>query len=297
MTVERWRVSDEESGARLPEVLFHHTSLGLQSLKQARRLIESGRCSVNGRIRKFASVIVARGDVIEVVPGELVKRRSECSIIYEDQWLFVINKAPGVTVETENMERTLKRECLLVHRLDKDTSGLLIIAKDPDMASFLELQFKERSIKKEYIAIVDGEVEKKHGVIQWSLKLKKRCQGGVFWGVTTDASGKRAYTEFTRVVAKNNASLVYLVPMTGRTHQLRVHMANLGHPILGDYQYADHFRCALRPGRQLLHAWKLTIPHPLLGREMVWTAPIPEDMRQAGTVLFGADVEKRLCAL
>jgi RluA family pseudouridine synthase len=297
MSVEKWRVSDEESGVRLPEVLCRQTALNLTSCKQARRLIEAGRCSVNGRIRKFASVVVAKGDWIEVVPGEIKKRRPECVIIYEDEWLFVVNKPPGITVEKESLERAVKKECILVHRIDKDTSGLLIVAKDHHMASFLELLFRERSLKKEYLAIVDGEVEKKHGNVQWSLRLKGRSQGGVYWGVTTDHSGKSAYTEFTRVIAKNNASLVHLVPMTGRTHQLRVHMAHLGHPVLGDYQYADQFRCAIRPSRHLLHAWKLSMPHPELGREMSWTAPIPEDMQQVAQVLFGADVVRKLCAL
>lgn len=297
MPVERWRVSDEESGARLPEVIYRHAALHLPSCKQARRLIESGRCSVNGRIRKFASVVVAKGDWIEVVPGEVPKRRPECTIIYEDPWLFVVNKPPGITVEKESMERALKRECFLVHRIDKDTSGLLIVAKDLYMMSFLEQLFRERSLKKEYLAIVDGEVEKKHGIIQRSLKLKARAHGGVYWGVADDHSGKSAYTEFTRIIAKNNASLVYLVPMTGRTHQLRVHMAHLGHPVLGDYQYADHFRCAVRPSRHLLHAWKLSMLHPEFGQEMVWTADVPDDMQQAAKTLFGAEVVKKLCAL
>jgi RluA family pseudouridine synthase len=290
-------VLDEESGVRLPEVLLRHVSLHLPSLKQARRLIESGRCSVNGRIRKFASAIVAKGDWVEVVPGEPKRRRPECSIIYDDEWMFVINKPPGITVEKEIVERAVNRECYLVHRIDKDTSGLLMIAKNPDMASFLEMLFRERSIKKEYVAIVDGEVKEKHGIIRWSLKLKNRCQGGVYWEITKDPSGKSAYTEFTLVTAKNNTSLVHLLPMTGRTHQLRVHMASLGAPILGDYQYADQFRCAMRPERQLLHAWKLSMQHPLLGEEKSWTAPLPEDMLEAAETLFGVEAVRKLCAL
>ncbi len=297
MPVERWRVSDEESGARLPEILVGHGPLHLPSLKQARRLIESGRCSVNGRIRKFASVVVASGDWIEVVPGEPKKRRPDCSIIYEDEWMFVINKPPGITVEHEIIERVTARKCYLVHRIDKDTSGLLMVAKNPDMASFLELLFRERSIKKEYLAIVDGELREKHGIIRWSLKLKKRCQGGVYWGITKDSSGKSAYTEFTLVARKNDASLVHLLPTTGRTHQLRVHMAALGAPILGDYQYSEQFRCAMRPERHMLHAWKLSMPHPILGEQKSWTAPLPDDMAEAVRSLFGGEVERKLCEL
>ncbi len=297
MPVERWRASDEESGARLPEILVRHTALHLSSLKQARRLLESGRCSVNGRIRKFASVIVSAGDWIEVVPAVSTRRCRDVTVVYEDPWMFVINKPSGMTVAQDIIQRATKRVCYLVHRLDKETSGLLVVAKDQTMATFLELLFRERSIKKEYLAIVDGTLRAPHGVIQWSLELKKRCHGGVYWGIAKGQSGKSAYTEFALIAAKHNASLVHLLPMTGRTHQLRVHMAALGSPILGDYHYADQFRCALRPERHLLHAWKLTMPHPLLGEEKSWEAPVPEDMISAMRTLFGNDVESRLCVL
>lgn len=296
-SVERWQVSVRQSGVRLPEVLVAHQPLHLSSNKQARRLIESGRCSINGRIRKLASAIVAAGDWIEVVPGEARKQRLDLSIIYEDEWMFVINKPSGMTVEHDIIQRAAQRTCYLVHRLDKETSGLLVIAKNREMATFLELLFRERSIKKEYLAIVDGQLQQQHGIIRWSLELKKRCHGGVYWGVAKGHSGKSAYTEFTLLAANHHASLVHLLPMTGRTHQLRVHMASLGAPILGDYQYADHFRCALRPQRHYLHAWKLTMPHPLLGEVRSWTAPLPEDMASAARRLFGDDVEKRLCVL
>lgn len=297
MGVERWRVSEEESGIKLPEVLCRHVSLHLPSRKQARRLIESGCCSVNGKIRKFASTVVREGDLIEIVPGQRSQQRPECTILYEDEWLFVINKPPGLTVEKENMEHALKKDCFLVHRLDKETSGLLLIAKDSNTASSLELLFRKRALLKEYLAIVDGEVERKHGTIEASLTRKAHSSGKVFWGVTHEPTGKRAYTEFTRVMAKKDASFVYLVPRTGRTHQLRVHMAHLGHPILGDYQYADHFHSTFRPSRLLLHAWKLSLCHPLLGQEMSWTAPLPDDMRGAVKMLFHIDVERKLCVL
>ena len=232
-----------------------------------------------------------------MVPGPPKRRRAECSIVYDDAWMFVINKPPGITVEKEIIEQAVQRKCYLVHRIDKDTSGLLMIAKQPEMATMLELLFRERSIKKEYLAIVDGEMKQTHGIIRWSLELKRRGEGGVYWGITKGPLGKSAYTEFSLVTAKNNASLVHLLPMTGRTHQLRVHMASLGAPVLGDYQYADQFRCALRPGRHLLHAWRLSMHHPLLGRHMEWTAPLPEDMMEAAQALFGVDVERKICML
>ena len=297
MAIEQWKIAESDSGLRLPEALFRRSSLHLPSLKQARRLIESGRCSVNGRIRQFASATVHKGDLIEVTLGEAKKQRLECPIIYEDEWILVVNKSPGITVEKESIERIVKKNCFLVHRIDKDTSGLLLLAKDPATCAALESLFRERTVTKTYIAIVDGEMKKKHGTIQRSMKLKKRIQGGVCWGVTDDPSGKEAFTEFSCIAAKKDVSLVALAPKTGRTHQLRVHMASILHPILGDYQYADLFRCSLRPERQFLHAWKLSLPHPVSGENMSWTAPLPEDMGKAAKMLFGVDVVRKLCAL
>ena len=270
------------------------SSLRLPSMKQARRLIESGRCSVNGRIRTFASTDVRRGDWIEVVPTTSSKPQASCQIIYEDDSLIVIFKPAGLLVEQHAIDRAVGQRTILVHRLDKETSGLVLLAKDQSTATCLETMFRERAIQKEYLAIVDGELERPFGVLSWPLKMKKRLVHEVYWGV--DSSGKEAVTEFVRLVIGKAATLVLLKPKTGRTHQLRVHMAHLGHPIIGDYQYADRFRCSVRPQRCLLHAWKLTLVHPVDGQIRTWVAPIPEDMQEVVSQLFDKEGLHSLCA-
>ena len=254
-----------------------HSSLRLTSQKSARKLIESGRCSVNGRIRTFASADVYEGDWIEVVPATPAKGSLHCSILYEDETLLVINKPQGLVVEQHAIDKAVGQRSILVHRLDKDTSGLLLLAKDQKTATQLEGMFRERTVHKEYLAIVDGSVSRQKGVCTWPLKLKKRIHGEVYWGV--DVNGKEAITEFLRLCVGKTTTLLVLRPKTGRTHQLRVHMAHMGHPILGDYQYKDHFRSPIRPGRCLLHAWKLSFVHPSDGQIRSWEAPIPEDMQ------------------
>ena len=272
---ERWKVS--EQAQRLPKALADHLHLGSQ--KQARRLIESGRCSVNGRIRTFASADVQRGDWIEVFPPGPQAARYPCSTLYEDGWLMVIDKPSGLLVEQQAIDAAVGKKTILVHRLDKETSGLLILAKNQEAAAVLEGMFRDRTVHKRYLAIVDGKMERRKGVVAWPLKLKKRVHREVYWDV--DPKGKEAVTEFTRLSTGRSATLVELSPRTGRTHQLRVHMARLGHPILGDYQYADQFRSLLRPGRCLLHAWKLDLVHPFDGQPRSWEAPLPEDIRDA----------------
>jgi RluA family pseudouridine synthase len=289
---ERWRV--EEGELRLPQALVNHAPLRLTSMKGARRLIESGRCSVNGRIRTFASTDVRRGDWIEVAPGGPTGPKARCSILYEDDTLLVINKPAGVPVEQGAMDRAVGQRTILVHRLDKETSGLLLLAKDQSTATELERMFRERTIQKEYLAIVDGGLQRPSGVITWPLKMKRRLFHEIYWGV--DPAGKEAVTEFTRLLVGKGATCVLLKPKTGRTHQLRVHMAHLGHPIVGDYQYADRFQCSVRPERCLLHAWRLTFVHPVDGQMRTWEAPLPQDMHDAITQLFGKEGLVTLCA-
>ena len=262
-------------------------------MKQARRLIESGRCSVNGRIKTFASTDVRRGDWIEIAPAPSSTHQVSCQILYEDDVLVVIVKPAGLLVEQQAIDRAVGQRTILVHRLDKETSGLVLLAKDQSTATRLETMFRERTIQKEYIAIVDGELDRPRGVLSWPMKMKKRLVHEVYWGV--DSSGKEAVTEFVRLVIGKVATLVLLKPKTGRTHQLRVHMAHLGHPIIGDYQYADQFRCSVRPHRCLLHAWKLTLIHPVDGQIRTWEAPIPEEMQEVSIQLFGKEALHSLC--
>ena len=212
-------------------------------------------------------------------------------ILFEDDAILAVNKPPGIVV---NRAESVKEETVqdwvektyhifienragIVHRIDKETSGILLIAKTP--AAFIELQrqFKERIIHKTYLAIVHGtlvpdtgEIRAPVGRLPWN-----RERFGIVPG------GREAVTKFKVIRHKENLSLVELYPETGRTHQIRVHLKYINHPIVGDYLYAG--RKTARDDRTwakrvMLHAWKLTCSHPVTGETLAFEAPIPDDM-------------------
>ncbi|HLD25108.1 MAG TPA: RluA family pseudouridine synthase [Patescibacteria group bacterium] len=228
-------------------------------------------------------------------------------ILFEDTSLLVINKPPGIVVNRAESvkEETIQDWALLrqgsggqveetedksdfyaragiVHRIDKETSGCLLIAKTPESFVELQRQFKEREIKKTYLAIVhgklvpaEGEIRAPVGRLPWN-----RERFGIVPG------GKEAVTKY-RVqgighrVEGEDLSLVELYPETGRTHQIRVHLKYINHPIVGDYLYAG--RKTSRSdraivGRVMLHAWKISFRHPKLQTQVDVEAPIPDDM-------------------
>jgi RluA family pseudouridine synthase len=281
----RWIASEEEKESRLSDVVVKNPALHLPSGKQARRLIDAGLCSINGRIKRLSSYRVQVGDVIDVVDGEYQKiSHAPVQILYEDEWLCLINKPPGLVVDPTLINEALQKKVYLVHRLDKNTSGVLIVAKDVATKVAIEDQFRKRTIRKVYLAIVDGKLQDIQGTIDRPLAMKERQHGEVKWGV--EEGGKSAITDFSVIASCNQASLVSLTPKTGRTHQLRVHMASIGHPILGDLLYSDVFLCPRRPSRHLLHAWKITLTHPATKDKLFWTAPLPKDMQDMVTFLF-----------
>lgn len=289
----RWVARDE---GRLSEVLLKEEGLKLSSGKQARRLIDAGLCSINGRIKRLSSYRVQPGDVLDIISVEETPPFGKAEILYEDDWLCLVNKPPGLVVEPDAICEALQRRVFLVHRLDKNTSGILIVAKDRQTKVAIEDQFRRRVIRKVYLAIVDGKLPKTRGTIERPLSMKERKHGEVKWGV--DESGKTAITDFSVISSTSQVSLVRLVPKTGRTHQLRVHMASIGHPILGDMLYSDIFLCPLRPPRHLLHAWKITLTHPATGCQLTWTAPLPQDMQNvAGLPPFRGDSSHKGCTV
>jgi RluA family pseudouridine synthase len=295
---ERWVVEKEGS---LPEELFRRASLGLTSLKQARKIIEKGCCSVNGALVRYASRDLVSGDSIEVYPLDGEWEEEPCTILYEDKYLFVINKPAGVSVDEESMKKalpsTVSSDFLLVHRLDKWTSGALIVAKDPKIQHRMELLFRERKIKKEYLAIVDGVLEKQEGSISLPLEIKRCGEGEVLWGIASKNQGLDATTLYRRILRGKKESLLHVIPKTGRTHQIRVHMAKIGHPLLGDVQYAASFKTMKRPFRHMLHALKVVFRHPFLDKMIIVLAPIPKDFQKMATSIFGEDFERKLCEL
>ena len=295
-----------EAGARLDQFLAGQLGWSRARLQ---KLLKSGRVLVNCEIRP-ASYRVRPGDAVTVSvpppsPSHLAPEALPLAILFEDADLLVVNKPPGLVVHPGAGHRAgtllnaLVHHCPdlkdigevsrpgLVHRLDKDTSGLMVVAKTSQAHAALVAQFQAHAITKQYQALVwgrlpeiEGEIDKevgRHPTARQKMSVHAR-------------RGKRAVT-FWRVLREfpGPLSLVELTPQTGRTHQLRVHLASMGRPVLGDATYgggvsrlAGHPRLTgLKPlvHRQLLHAWRLGITHPRTGEPLTWETPLPEDFQ------------------
>ncbi len=232
-------------------------------------------------------------------------------ILYEDDSLLVINKPSGLivnraeSVKAETVQdwmeprllprpssaRSLGEEAFfdragIVHRIDKETSGCLLIAKTPEVFTTLQQQFKDRTVKKTYLALVHGRVTPENGEIRAPVgRLPwNRERFGILPG------GKDAVTRYHVIrsafvpKADEELSLLELYPETGRTHQIRVHCKYIHHPLVGDWQYAGRKTSRndrVWAPRVMLHAWKIALTHPVMGNELAIEAPVPDDMNNA----------------
>lgn len=219
----------------------------------------------------------------KIVPVEL-----PFPILYEDEDILVINKPADMPTHPSlnNYENTLANAAAYyfakqgvpfcfrcINRLDRDTTGLTILAKHMVSCSILQEDMLNRQIKREYLAIVDGVLEEKNGTIDAPIGRK---EGSTIERMIDYEKGERAVTHFRVLERKKNATLVALRLETGRTHQIRVHMTSIGHPLIGDFLYNPKDE---RMTRQALHAWHLTFIHPITKESMEWEAEIPEDMK------------------
>jgi 23S rRNA pseudouridine1911/1915/1917 synthase len=226
-------------------------------------------------------------------------QQMDLNIIYEDESIIVINKPPGLVVHPAvgNPDQTLVNALLhyapelaqlpragIVHRLDKNTSGLMVVARNLEAHHWLVKQIQARKVKREYLAVVNGRIIS-GGTIEAPIGRHHvhRTQMAV-----TD-SGKEAVTHYWVKERFKDHTLLKILLETGRTHQIRVHMAYIHHPIVGDTTYggrlkipagcSEQFKEALRHfRRQALHAWRLSLQHPVNGKLMEWQADVPEDM-------------------
>ena len=210
-------------------------------------------------------------------------------IVYEDEDLLVINKpadmpihpsfqnhgntlADALTWHYQQQGKEFVYRC--INRLDRDTTGLLIVARHQLSASILSDMVRKREIHREYLAIVEG-IPPEKGTISAPIGRK---EGSAILREVNFETGEPARTHFTRLETRNGLSLVSLKLETGRTHQIRVHMAYIGCPLIGDYlYYPDHTRI----NRQALHSYRLSFLHPITGKALSFTAPLPEDMKRA----------------
>lgn len=300
-------VPSDEGGSRLDRMLLR--CLGNEKRTLIMRLIRKGNVRVNGKRCKpnhhlevndevFVPASLRQNDVEELrrddVPAGLLRQVEQMPILFEDEWLVVINKPAGLVVhggsghdagliEALKVSRDLP-DLRLAHRLDRDTSGVLLLAKNLQALRKLTESFRERDMDKTYMAWVQGHPE------PHAARMKSKLSKGVSIAgermVVDDDEGKESITDYQVVVEREkdgfDYALVALKPHSGRTHQLRVQLQNEGHAILGDPKYAEkevlkQFKSLGGKGL-MLHAWRLRLLHPMTQQELVFSAPFPKRM-------------------
>jgi 23S rRNA pseudouridine1911/1915/1917 synthase len=298
-------VTAEEAGARLDAYLASATEL---TRSAAARLMEEEQVTLNGK-RANKKDKVKAGDVIIVLlpepePDEAIPQDIPLDIVYEDEDILVVNKPCGMVVHPAagNPDGTLVNAILyhcgdslsgiggvirpgIVHRIDKDTSGLLVVAKNDAAHLALSEQLKVHRVRRVYHAIAIGNLREDMGTVDAPIGRHPtdRKKMAVLRGA--DAHARDAVTHYRVLERFAGMCHVECRLETGRTHQIRVHMASLGHPLLGDPVYggANHKFCENHPALihgQCLHAAELSLIHPRSGEEMHFTCPLPEDMER-----------------
>lgn len=222
-------------------------------------------------------------------------------IVYQDEDIILVNKPFGMPTHPSHDHRTdtlangLAHMCRVIgspfvfrpiNRLDKDTSGLVLVAKNKVAAFRLSEAMKERQIHKSYLAVLCGRLSEEKGEIRGFMR--RACDSKMLREVCReeDEGALPAITRYKRIIANDMFSAVIAAPITGRTHQLRLHFASLGHPICGDTLYGYPYEYI---GRQALHAYRLSFPHPSTQKRLCFSVPLPEDMAKLCQTVFGTD--------
>jgi 23S rRNA pseudouridine1911/1915/1917 synthase len=293
-----FRVLKEHDGMRLDAYLV--VRLNKQTRARVQKIIDEGLVTLRGRTAKASSRVAWDETVLIRYPrtAEPPVPHAVMPILFQDDACVVINK-PGGTLShptdkilhntvTSILARQLDRKVFLAHRLDRETSGALVLALDSDGARALYEQFMGRTIKKEYLAVVFGAVAWKKKRVDAPLGP----EGGEIRVRQAVGAGQEAVTDFERLATDGKLSLVSAKPQTGRLHQIRAHLAHVGHPVVGDKLYvgageaymkavrreiAQDDLDALGADRQLLHAWKISFEHPRTGKRLNVEAPVPDD--------------------
>ena len=275
------------------------------------RLIEEGHILVDGQKTKLTQSPRA-GQIIsvhwpEARPAEAQPEEMALDILFEDSDLLVLNKAPGMVVhpgaghDEHTLVNALLHHCKgelsgiggvvrpgIVHRLDKDTSGCLVVAKNDSTHQALAFQFANRDVGKVYLCILCGELPRLSGDIRAAISRHPSHRKRM---ATSDESGREAWTSYRVLERLRGATFVEALLHTGRTHQIRVHFQHLGFPILGDQTYGRRQTNRLieltgyTPPRVLLHAQKISFTHPRTGKKCAFEAPSPADFHEALTAL------------
>jgi 23S rRNA pseudouridine1911/1915/1917 synthase len=303
-----------DHGLRVDRVLLRHLQDEKRvSRNQIQKWIDAGDVLVNGVIPPRAAWRVQAGDDLRVRVADKPKRerpRAEAipiEVLYEDDDLLAVNKPAGIVVHPsyKNTTGTLMNGLLdyarswpagstpaLLGRLDKLTSGLVIVTKRADIHAALQRAMAARRLDKDYLAIVRGKPSPARGTIDLALDRDPWDRRRI---TVTDRGGQPSVTRYERLAATNGFSLVRCRLITGRTHQIRVHLSAKGWPIVGDATYATlrlgNVREQTLPrsgpafGRQALHSWRIAFRQPKTGRELVIEAPLPNDMRDLAALV------------
>lgn len=263
---------------------------GRRRLKEA---LDEGHILLNGQTAKPSTLVkegdVIRGQAVPIEPSTLLAEDIPISVIFEDKDLLVVNKPDGMVVHPGAGRRTgtlvnalLGRGTKLsssgeadrpgiVHRLDKDTSGVLLVAKNDRSLRKLQSQFAARSLTKTYLALVKGRVEYEEGRVELPIGPDPRQRGRMC--IVRNDRGRPAETRYKVLKRYRYATLLEAHPVTGRTHQIRVHLAHLGHPVVGDEVYGTRAE-----GQRLgLHAASIRLEHPITGKELFFECPPPKE--------------------
>jgi 23S rRNA pseudouridine1911/1915/1917 synthase len=289
-------ITADRSGERLD--LFVVRKLPELTRSRVRKLIDEGFVLVDDKTPAKAGVSLEAGQRVSITlpPPEsdtLVPESTQLRIIYEDDDLLVVDKPAGMAVHPSpgHSAGTLVHALLaysptlsgvagkkrpgIVHRLDKDTSGLIMVAKNDAAHLALAKQLKDRKVEKTYIALVEGHIDPPEGVIDAPIARHPTHRRKM----AVAAGGRESRTRFRVLREIGGYSLVELHPETGRTHQLRVHLASIGHPVAGDRMYGYAKRVDGFP-RQFLHAQRLVFAHPTTGERIEVEAELAEDLRE-----------------
>jgi 23S rRNA pseudouridine1911/1915/1917 synthase len=299
LTRQEFSVSASDGGERLDQYLAGVAGL---SRNQIQRLIAEGSVKVNGEAvaknHRLHGGEKVELNIPEPVAAEPSPENIPIDILYEDEFLAVLSKPAGLVVHPApgHADGTLVNALLysmedlpgvggvtrpgIIHRLDRDTSGLMVIAKNDEAVARLQKMVKERELKRIYLALVHGVPKTRYGTIDAPIgrdpKNRKK--------MAVRAEGSRpAMTHFEILKQYKQASELQVELVTGRTHQIRVHMAYIGHPVVGDPEYGVQGSLERELGlqRQFLHAFRISFTHPLSGLEMTFEDGLPADLEEA----------------
>jgi 23S rRNA pseudouridine1911/1915/1917 synthase len=291
-----FRVEPSHEGLRLDVFLSH--KITEQTRSQLQKIIERNKVKVSGTPRK-SSFILGAGDLVEFVLDlpereDLFPENIPLKILYQDEHVIVLEKPSGMVVHPGAGRRyeTLVNALLfhfpgirkvgpeerpgIVHRLDKETSGLIVVARSEKAYTELQRQFKQRLVEKIYLGLVWGKITKKEGIIEWPVGRHMKHGGRM--SVKTKKP-RSAETHFKALQTCQGFTLLEIKPITGRTHQIRVHLAASGHPIVGDTRYGKK-KTKKRAPRLFLHAHRLGFFHPASEERLDFLSPLPDELEK-----------------